>query len=107
MLPIEKEVLETISAILKNKFGSRVVGIYAFGSRVRGDFSFDSDFDVLIVVDNKTPEVEREIISIIVDEEMKYNLSFSPLIKDATSFEYEKLYHSPFYENVVKEGIKL
>jgi len=81
--------------------------MYAFGSRVRGDFSASSDFDVLVVVRDKNPEIEYAIVSVIVDIEMQYNLSFTPVIKDEKAFELEKKYNSPFYNNIIHEGIQL
>lgn len=85
----------------------RIIAAYAFGSRVRGDFDVWSDFDVLIVVRDRNPELEKEIIGMFVDEEMKAGLSFTPVIKDVKSFELEKKYHSPFYQNIIKEGVLL
>jgi len=107
MLTIELQVLREISKQLHQKFGERIVCMYAFGSRVRGDFSASSDFDVLVVIRDKNPEIEYAIVSVIVDIEMQYNLSFTPLIKDEKAFELEKKYNSPFYNNIIHEGIQL
>jgi len=107
MLAIELQALKAISKQLQQKFGDRIVCIYAFGSRVRGDFSASSDFDVLIVVKDKNPKIEYAIVSEIVDIEMQYNLSFTPLIKDEKAFALEKKYNTPFYTNIIQEGIQL
>jgi len=107
MYTYPEEQLRHITRILKNRFPKRVLSVYAFGSRIRGEYHEWSDFDVLIIVRDKTPALETEIIGIIVDEEMKMGLSFAPVIKDIEAFEMEKKHHSPFYEAIMKEGIPL
>lgn len=69
--------------------------LYAFGSRVRGDFREDSDFDVLVVVDKKTIEVEKRAIDVFVDEEIESGISLDPVIKTAKSFSLEQIHNAP------------
>ncbi len=107
MFEYEKKALANISQELRKTLGSVIAGVYAFGSRVRGDHSALSDFDLFILVTEKNIEIERKIIGIIVDIESEYGLSFSPLIKTTRSFELEKNYNSPFYQNIKREAIVL
>jgi predicted nucleotidyltransferase len=39
---------------------SHIRKVIAFGSRVRGQGENDSDLDLLILVDDKTPDLERD-----------------------------------------------
>lgn len=103
----EKEALKRLTEQLKERLPERVVSVYAFGSRVKGNHKEWSDFDVLVVVIDKKPDVESEIISIFVDEEMKSGLSFTPVIKDIQAFEMEKRFGTPFYEDIIKGGVLL
>jgi predicted nucleotidyltransferase len=107
MYPHERQALQRIATQLREKLADRIVALYAFGSRVRGTHSAWSDFDLLVVVRDKEPQIEDEIISLIVDEEMKSGLSFTPLVKDHGAFEKEKGFHTPFYENIMREGVSL
>ena len=107
MYPHEKEALRRITDILRAELHEQIVAVYAFGSKVRGDFDEWSDFDVLILVRDKNSELEERIVSIFVDEEIKAGLSFTPVIKDHHSFELEKRHNSPFYWNIIKEGVSL
>lgn len=102
-----EKALATIAKMLKERFSERIENIYVFGSRVRGDYSDDSDIDVLILVFNKTPDLEREIISLIVDAEETMNMSFTPVVKDSASFTRERENNSPFYKNIINEGTLL
>jgi predicted nucleotidyltransferase len=101
----EQRILETLNRRLRESFLERIQGVYAFGSRVRGDHHQWSDFDVLVVVKDRNPAIEREIITIFVEEELKHGVTFSPVIKDSTAFDKEKKLHTPFYENIQREGV--
>lgn len=103
----EKKALMRIKKQLKERLHDRIISIYAFGSKVRGDHNEWSDFDVLVVVRNKTPELESEIIGLFVDEEIESGLSFTPVIKDIKAFELEKRFNTPFYGNITREGVLL
>lgn len=103
----EKKALDRIAANLRVRFPEKISAAYAFGSRVRGDHGVWSDFDLLVVVREKTPALEAEIIGLIVEEERQAGLSFSPVVKDTRAFEREKGLQTPFYENLVREGVLL
>jgi predicted nucleotidyltransferase len=100
-----ESVLKHIEHRLRASYPEYIVSVIVFGSRVRGDHNEDSDFDVLVVVKNRTIEIEEEIMGIFVEEELQSGIYFDPLIKSVESFELEKSHHSPFYQNVMNEGI--
>ena len=107
MFAHERDTLTRIVKTLRRRFPERIKGVYAFGSRVRGDHNEWSDFDVLIIVENRDPSVENEIIGSFVDEEFESGILFTPLIKDSKAFESEKSFKTPFYDNLMKEGFPL
>jgi len=107
MLRHEERILRRIASRLKKKFSGRILSVHAFGSRVRGDHDLWSDLDVLIVVKDREPEIESKIMDIFVKEELKSNVFFNPIIKDASAFELEREYNTPFYKNIMREGIAL
>lgn len=107
MFAFEKRALENITALLKNKFPDQVVSVTAFGSAVRGDNSDNSDFDVLVVIKNKTPKLENEILDIFSDENLNSGIQFDPVIKSEISMNREKQHHTPFYTNLQEEGVPL
>ncbi|HSB71143.1 MAG TPA: nucleotidyltransferase domain-containing protein [Candidatus Methylomirabilis sp.] len=103
----ERDALRRIAERLRGRITDRIAALYAFGSRVRGNHDTWSDFDLLVVVRDKTPGIESEIIGMIVDEEMRAGLSFTPVVKDVRAFEMEERLHTPFYESVTREGVPL
>ncbi len=81
---------------------------YLFGSRARGDNSPESDWDVLILVeDNK---VTNEIEDKFRDQLYNIELESGHII---STFIYTKGYwsnilaYSPLFKNIEKEGIRL
>ena len=66
MYPHERQALQRIATQLRGKFADRDVALYAFGSRVPGTHSAWSHFDLLVVVRDKKPQIEDEIISLLI-----------------------------------------
>lgn len=82
--------------------------IILYGSRARGDNRRDSDWDLLVLID--APDIsfnrEREIIDDFYELEMDVGEVFSPLIYRKSDWE-RKYMHTPLFENVTREGIKI
>ena len=81
---------------------------YLFGSRARGDSRPESDWDILILVnDNKvTNEIEDKFRDKLYNIELESGQIISTFIysKDYWS---NTLVYSPLFKNVEKEGIRL
>lgn len=82
--------------------------VYLFGSRARGDYRQDSDWDVLILVDNQevTNEIEDKFRDGLYDLELESGQIISSFIYSKHYWK-SKLIFSPLYKNVKKEGIRL
>lgn len=107
MFTYAKTVLQKISTAVKEKYPQKIVSVIAFGSKVRGDHGEGSDFDVLVIVKEPSTEVQEGIIDIFIEEEMRSGISFDPVIKSLAGFELEKQHHTPFYENILNEGVSV
>jgi len=60
------DYLFEISKKLRKKFGDNIVKIILFGSYARGDYSAESDIDLLLIVkDDSIADIEDEIRKII------------------------------------------
>jgi len=82
--------------------------IILFGSYARGDNMKNSDLDILILLDKKkiSREDEKRIKYPLYDIEFDSGQMISPLVFSKTEWETKhKL--TPFYQNVISEGIKL
>ncbi|MGV8093624.1 MAG: nucleotidyltransferase domain-containing protein [Mangrovibacterium sp.] len=82
--------------------------VYLFGSRARGDHRPDSDWDLLILVDDRevTNEIEDKFRDGLYDLELESGQIISLLIYPKNYWK-NILVYSPLYKNVVREGISL
>ena len=92
---------------MKQQFGSDLSRIIVYGSYARGDYTENSDVDVMILV--KTPEesIHNYIESVsdcAFEYLMKYGIDISPVIKNEEHFNYW-VDNLPYYRNVRDEGV--
>jgi len=102
----QKTIRDRIKSTINSKDPSAIV--YLFGSRVRGDFNADSDWDVLILVDNKkvTNYVEDKFRDDLYDIELESGQVISAFIYPKEYWN-SLLSYSPLFKNVKREGIRL
>lgn len=71
----KKVVLNDLSYLLKSRFSDNLKDIVLFGSQVYGKVHKDSDYDILIILKQKTDwKTEREISDICYEIDLKYNI---------------------------------
>lgn len=82
--------------------------IILYGSEARGDSQPGSDIDVLILV-NRESLTFKEITDItypLYDIELETDITISPLVHTQKEWD-NRPFNTPFYLNVVNEGIVL
>jgi len=81
---------------------------YIFGSRARGDNRPDSDWNILILVDEEkvTLDTEDKFRDDLYDLELELGQVISTFIYPKKYWESILIY-SPLYKNVIQEGIRL
>ena len=102
----QNQIQDRIKTLIQDKDPQAIA--YLFGSRARGDFRPDSDWDILILVDNKsvTNEIEDKFRDDLYDIELETGQIISTFIypKDYWT---NTLIYSPLFKNVNREGILL
>ncbi len=101
----EKTALEELKRALRDRYGVRCMMVY--GSKARGDDSPDSDIDVMIVVDDYTPESETAIDELVYDINLAHDCLISVVIFGRQELEEGPLGESPLYKRVLAEGISV
>ncbi len=107
MFSLEKKAIKNAIVRLKGLLGENLLAVLAFGSRVRGDFTGESDFDILVVVKKRTLNIIDIINTAFSEEESKTGTPFSVVVKELESFKKEKEHNTPFYRNIKREGMVL
>ena len=79
-----------------------------YGSEARGDARPDSDIDLLILLDGEQRDFRREgeIAGKLYDIELDSGIIISPMIMLRQQWE-NRPFKTPFYINVMNEGIRL
>lgn len=100
---------ERVVKLLKDMLADLEVNIYKivlFGSRARGDYTSDSDYDFLIVVENPVSLSEkRKIISFIRMRMAENNIPMDVFLKDTRDYESHKDVVGSLSYEVEKEGM--
>ena len=106
MSPTKESILKSIVAL-----GSKVLPqgarLILFGSQARGDAHDESDWDLLILLEDDQPkdDVFGDYGYPFVELGWEYGTYFSPKIY--TYSEWASRKGTPFYENINKEGVAL
>jgi len=90
---------------VRHRLGHHVKSINLFGSRARGDAREDSDYDMLVVVDQKTLEIRSIILDIEVELLEKYDVLVACVLQSEKQWNTAQGY--PLARNIAKEGIPL
>ena len=81
--------------------------VILFGSRARGDARQDSDWDILILInDTVTTEIERTFRYKLFDLELETGEVFSTFVYNIDTWN-KKHKVTPFYKSIKQEGVLL
>lgn len=107
----KNQALEILKAVYEQSasvYADSICDTYLYGSYARGDFTDESDVDILLTVneDNKFISGQRKkMAEISSDLSLKYDITVSITVKPKSQFtEYKNVL--PFYKNVIREGIR-
>jgi uncharacterized protein len=105
-MAIKDDILLQIKKTVKEVNPDAVVIL--FGSQARGVVNENSDFDILILLDKEkiTRDDEKNVKYPLYDIEYETGKIISPLVLSKKEWE-QKHKITPFYSNIVNEGILL
>jgi UTP:GlnB (protein PII) uridylyltransferase len=99
--PALSDALRNLRQRLSTAFGQEIP-LILFGSQARGDFSPDSDVDVLVIL----PDLSSDSLMLAFDIawEVGFDAGLVISLTPATANEWEHMGASPFFATVQREG---
>ena len=105
----KREIIMSFARRVRRILGKNLKQVILYGSYARGDYTEDSDIDIMVLTtltDKEIEQIEMEIYDLAFDYLMDYGVDISVVIKNEEQFNYW-LGALPFYDNVRKEGMVL
>ncbi len=82
--------------------------IFLYGSRARKTAHEDSDWDILILVNNQdlSFDLEKDLINVLYDVEIETGEVISPVIYTKKEWK-ERFYITPLFESIQNDAVRL
>ncbi|OPX37875.1 MAG: hypothetical protein B1H11_05265 [Desulfobacteraceae bacterium 4484_190.1] len=97
------DIAQEYKTVLRQKLGERLKKVILYGSQARGDAWEGSDYDVLVLVDERTPVIREAVIDAGVEMMDRYETLFAALIYNEQ--EWRRARGFPLTWNIEQEGI--
>jgi len=103
--PQRDPVVQAFATALRLRLGPRLRQILLFGSRARGDAQDSSDYDMLVVVDSRTPELRAVILEVESQLMERYGALVATVLRSEA--EWQQAQGLPLARNIAREGVPL
>lgn len=90
-------------------YGTHLKSVILYGSYARGDYTADSDIDIMILVDLPDESLDYYLESLSelgFQYNVEHDIWIMPIVKNIDHFQYWVSAY-PFYKNVQSEGVTL
>lgn len=94
-------------AQLRAALGEALIGVWLFGSKSRGDYSPESDIDLLVVLKDLRPEERWRIRRTAARCSLQYDVLFNTHILDGARWEEEVRYKGTLWREIQRDGVSL
>jgi predicted nucleotidyltransferase len=99
----DRKILDEFTSRVRERFSDAQV--WAFGSRARGEATWESDFDLLIVLNEIDQKIGRWIRDIAWEVGFENGRIITTVLLDREQFERGPMSESTLVDNVLREGI--
>jgi uncharacterized protein len=98
--------VEELKKRLQRCYGERLSRFLVFGSRARGDYTPESDIDVLIIIKGETNwKIRNEVLEICYTIELEYEVLFNLFVYSEDDIQNTIIGSTPLIESIFREGI--
>ncbi len=99
------QILKEFVAKLRSRLGPSLRHVVLFGSRARGDHHEGSDYDLLVIVDYRTPEIRSLILNLETDLMDRHGVLIATVLRSEQ--EWQRSQGLPLACNIAREGLPL
>ena len=99
----DREILKKFTARVHERFSD--ARVWAFGSRARGEATWESDFDIFIVLSKVDQKIDRWIRDIAWEVGFENDRVITTILLDKVEFEHGPMSESTIVANILREGI--
>jgi predicted nucleotidyltransferase len=103
----EEQAVKAFVAVIRKNLKDEVLEIKIFGSKVRGDYSQDSDIDILIVLKERSKKIIDNIYEELMIIELEYDSKISLTIFSQSEYQHNLDAHTPFMKSLANEAVAL
>ena len=98
----ERKNLSEVTRVLRDRFGA--VEVLLYGSAARGELDEESDIDLIVVLPKLDWAIQKEIISVCFDAELRCGRVISAICYTTDEIEHSPLRSSPLVLTARGEG---
>ncbi len=99
----DRIIFEEFTARVHERFSD--ARVWAFGSRARGEATWESDFDMFIVLNEVDQKIDRWIRDIAWEVGFDNDRVITTILLDKVQFENGPMSESSIVDNILREGI--
>jgi len=103
----ERAALNAFVAALHKQYEGQILSVRLFGSKARGDFSTDSDVDVLVLATHDDWKFRQAISFLAADISLAYDLVLAPKVVSLARWEFLKQEGFAIARNVRQDSVIL
>lgn len=105
-MPDNKAILTKLKTSLTATFGALINEVILFGSQANGTANEDSDYDILIILNNDYDQhLYDAIFDCIFETGLEYNILFDMHIVSTNEMEHTIRGAEPIFHNAIKNGV--
>ena len=99
----DRKILDEFTSRVRERFSD--ARVWAFGSRARGGATWESDFDIFIVLSEVDKKTDRWIRDLAWEVGFENDRVITTVLLDRAQFEHGPMSESTLVANILREGI--
>ncbi len=102
-------IVRELAKIYQEVYADSLVKVVLYGSYARGDFSNESDVDVVAIVKGVRENLQKQLRTVwdaSSEMELEYGIIISPTVIPLEEFEKYRD-DIPYYRNIEREGVEI